>query len=79
MSYCANCGEEAAGGARFCPNCGAAQEGVQGPSEYQRSGPGVWSGVRVFFGGCVVLPLLVLAAVVIFVLLVGGIGVLFGS
>jgi hypothetical protein len=30
------------------------------PSDYQRSGPGVWSGVKIFFGGCIVLPILIL-------------------
>ena len=31
------------------------------PSEYQQRGPGVWSGVKIFFGGCIVLPILLFA------------------
>jgi hypothetical protein len=27
-------------------------------SQYQQRGPGVWSGVKIFFGGCIVLPIL---------------------
>ncbi|CAA9283690.1 MAG: hypothetical protein AVDCRST_MAG93-3374, partial [uncultured Chloroflexia bacterium] len=30
------------------------------PSDYQRGGPEMWSGVKIFFGACIVLTILVL-------------------
>jgi hypothetical protein len=34
-------------------------------SRYQRHGPGVWSGVKVFFGGCIVLPIIIILFLVL--------------
>jgi hypothetical protein len=60
---------------RFCASCGynlsvpPVREGrveteqvkvPPPPSDYQRSSPGMWSGVKIFFGACIVLTILVL-------------------
>ena len=73
--YCPLCGRAAGLVDRFCASCGynlsvppvrerrVETEQVRVPSpptDYQRSGPGVWSGVKIFFGGCIVLPILIL-------------------
>ncbi len=73
--YCPLCGTAAGLVDRFCASCGynlsvppvrkgrVETEQVRvpsPPSENQRSGPGRWSGVKVFFGACIVLTILVL-------------------
>ena len=73
--YCPLCGRAAGLVDRFCASCGynlsvppVGERRVETeqvrvpppPSDSQRSGPGVWSGVKVFFGACIVLTILVL-------------------
>ena len=73
--YCPLCGRAAGLVDRFCASCGynlsvpPVREGraepeqsrvPPPPSDYQRSGPVVWSGVKIIFGGCIVLPILIL-------------------
>lgn len=73
--YCPLCGRAAGLVDRFCASCGYNLSVPPGgerrveteqvrvpprPSDYQRSGPGMWSGVKVFFGGCIVLPIFIL-------------------
>jgi hypothetical protein len=73
--YCPLCGRAAGLVDRFCASCGynlsvppvregrveTEQDRVRPPPpDYQRSGPGVGSWVKLFFGGCIVLPILIL-------------------
>lgn len=40
-------------------------------SPQPRKEPGVWTGVKIFFGGCIVLPILLVLGVVACTVLVG--------
>jgi uncharacterized membrane protein YvbJ len=73
--YCTNCGHQLGLNESFCQNCGrpthetaqipTPQANVPTPpppqqSGYQRSGPGVWSGVKIGVGIFIVLPILII-------------------
>lgn len=89
---CRNCGQEIEEGVRFCPNCGQDQSPeaplrsqVQpqvppsAPASQQRNRDAwVWSGVKIGFGACVVLPLLILVGIVLINLILAFLMGLFG-
>lgn len=73
--YCPLCGRAAGLMDRFCASCGYNLSVPPGgerrveteqvrvpppPSDSQRGGPGAWSRVKVLFGGCIVLAILIL-------------------
>jgi hypothetical protein len=85
VSFCSSCGAPQRPGAQVQrdPTVPPPGEGrveterlnVPPPgSEYQRSGPGVWSGVKIFFGGCIVLPILVIVVVWVIIFLLAALG-----
>ncbi len=74
MDHCRNCGTEYGESVRFCQNCGTAvgPDAPPIPPQPAYHENAVWSGVQIFFGGCVLLPLaLVLLGLLFFGLIVG--------
>lgn len=58
MSYCRNCGQRITSDARSCPKCGHDQNPQR---------PGTRSGFKFFFGGCVLLPIVLILVVLLIV------------
>ena len=85
--YCPLCGRAAGLMDRFCASCGynlsvppvrkgrVETERVRvppPPSDSQRGGPGAWSRVKVLFGGCIVLAILILISLFVVVPFLSG-------
>ena len=85
--YCPLCGRAAGLVDRFCASCGynlSVPPGGEGrvetervrvpppPSDSQRGGPGAWSRVKVLFGGCIVLAILILISLFVVVPFLSG-------